>query len=673
MSFVGRTHELGAARRELAARRVLVVTGGPRSDRSAFLDVLAREVADEAGLPVYRVRVAVDSGEWSSEVVLSRLLEACGEAAREALAEPAVRTPGEAADRVVEACRGAFVAHPCVVVVDGVQAGTMDGIPSGTVDAIPTGTADGSLLAGLISVFAESESFLLVGSADAQEGAAPPSAHALDDHTVLLERAVTAHRGGRLGEADQHLRALPSDRRADGRALLTRAAVHCDRGDPRAAGPLLRRAVEAHQVGGDRHGEAWTVFLYGRMCRLRGRAEDARRLLHSAREAFRAVGEARGVAWASGELARLATRSGTPAPEALAEARRLHERAGDRRGAAWAHLWWTVARADEPGFLWQQEFTDVLRRFHEVSDRLGTAWTLHHHALTLTRADGPDGADGTDGTDGTDERQREADRLFERALALFEEADCPHGRAWTMLEYALRSPARRFLNGDWAAEIRHVFHGIGDEAGEAWVDLAEAGPPPDGEPPYELACRYPAALLDAVEWTEAGDPLIPRAARDTQPDPRPDFPRPGSPHPGDRDRPDDFRAHVRLTLLDEAPVPDVPARIALQVVPGPAHPWSTAPLPPLTARATPLGHAEIDPAYAVPVVGAKSYGSESHGAEFRFTPHRPGSHRLRFTLEDPATGTVLQQVEAEIDVVPSDPRPHRPTAPAPRPASARRA
>lgn len=290
VSFVGRTHELGAARRELAARRVLVVTGGPRSDRSAFLDVLAREVADEAGLPVYRVRVAADSGEWSSEVVLSRLLEACGEAAREALAEPAVRTPGEAADRVVEACRGAFVAHPCVVVVDGVPAGTMDAIPSGTVDAIPTGTADGSLLAGLISVFAESESFLLVGSADAQEGAAPPSAHALDNHTVLLERAVTAHRGGRLGEADQHLRALPSDRRADGRALLTRAAVHCDRGDPRAAGPLLRRAVEAHQVGGDRHGEAWTVFLYGRMCRLRGRAEDARRLLHSAREAFRRSG-----------------------------------------------------------------------------------------------------------------------------------------------------------------------------------------------------------------------------------------------------------------------------------------------------------------------------------------------------------------------------------------------
>ncbi|MFD9512958.1 tetratricopeptide repeat protein [Streptomyces mirabilis] len=598
MSFVGHTRDLAAARRELKTRRLLVVGGAPDADRTAFLDAVAREVADEAGLPVYRFRVA---------------------------------------DAVSEACRGGFVVHPCVVVVDGVSAetadgipaGTADGIPAGTADGIPAGAADGSPLAALISAFAGSESFLLVGSRDAREDAA----------------------------------ALPSDRCADGWALLARAAVHCDRGDPRAAGPLLRRAVEAHQVAGDRRGEAWAVFLYGRMCRLRGRAEDARRLLHAARERFRAVGETPGEAWAVGELARLATRSGVPDPNALAEARRLHERAGDRRGAAWAHLWWTVARADEPGFPWQEEFANVQGRFHEVSDRLGTAWTLHHHALTLARTDGTDGVDGTDGTGGTgetggtggtDERRREADRLFEGALALFEEADCPHGRAWTMLEYALRSPAHRFLNGEWAAEIRHVFHGIGDEAGEAWVDLAEAGPSPGGEPPYELACRYPAALLDTLGWTEGGEPLIPRAARDTQPEPRPGFPR-----PGDRDRPDDSRAHVRLTLLDDVPVPDVPARIALQVVPGPEHPWSTAPL---TARATSLGHAEIDPAHGVP----------ADGAEFRFTPHRPGSHRLRFTVEDSATGTVLQQVEAQIDVVPSDPGPHRPTAPAPRP-SARRA
>ncbi|MFE4823227.1 tetratricopeptide repeat protein [Streptomyces sp. NPDC056704] len=569
MSFVGRTRDLAAARRELETSRLLVVSGAPDSDRSAFLDAVAREVADEAGLAVYRFRVA-DAGERS----------------------------GEAADTVVEACRGVLAVRPCVVVVDGV----------------PAGTADGPLLAELISTFAGSQSFLLVGSTDAREDAA----------------------------------ALSFDRCAAGWALLARAAVHCDRGDPRAAGPLLRRAVEAHQVAGDRRGEAWAVFLYGRMCRLRGRPEDARRLLQAARETFRAVGEAPGEAWAAVELARLATRSGSPDPDALAEARRLHERAGDRRGAAWAHLWWTVARADEPGFPWQEEFASVQGRFHEVFDRLGTAWTLHHHALTLAR---------TDGTDRTDERRREADRLFEGALALFEEADCPHGRAWTMLEYALRSPAHRFLNGEWAAEIRHVFHGIGDEAGEAWVDLAEAGPSPGGEPPYELACRYPTALLDTLGWTEAGEPLIPRAARDTQPEPRPGFPR-----PGDRDRPDDSRAHVRLTLLDDAPVPDVPARIALEVVPGPGHPWSTAPLPPLTARATSLGHAEIHPAHGVP----------TDGAEFRFTPHRPGSHRLRFTVEDPATGTVLQQVEAEIDVVPSDPAPHRPTAPAPRP-SARRA
>ncbi|MER5829119.1 hypothetical protein ABT086_44875, partial [Streptomyces mirabilis] len=141
MSFVGHIRDLAAARRELETRRLLVVGGAPDADRSAFLDAVAREVADEAGLPVYRFRVA-DAGERSGE---------------------AGRTPGEAADAVVEACRGVFVVHPCVVVVDGV--------PAGAADAVPTGTADGSLLAGLISAFAESESFLLVGSTDAREGA----------------------------------------------------------------------------------------------------------------------------------------------------------------------------------------------------------------------------------------------------------------------------------------------------------------------------------------------------------------------------------------------------------------------------------------------------------------------------------------------------------------------
>ncbi|XES00778.1 hypothetical protein HEP87_60840 [Streptomyces sp. S1D4-11] len=126
------------------------------------------------------------------------------------------------------------------------------------------------------------------------------------------------------------------------------------------------------------------------------------------------------------------------------------------------------------------------------------------------------------------------------------------------------------------------------------------------------------------------DPLIPRAARDTQPEPRPGFPR-----PGDRDRPDDSRAHVRLTLLDDVPVPDVPARIALQVVPGPGHPWSTAPLPPLTARAASLGHAEIDPRTASPPTGRSSASPRTAPARTgcaspsRTLPPGPSSSRSR--------------------------------------------
>ncbi|MEU9286890.1 tetratricopeptide repeat protein [Streptomyces sp. NPDC048275] len=474
------------------------------------------------------------------------------------------------------------------------------------------------------------------------------------DTTVILELAVTAHHMGRLTDAEGHLATLPSGRGADGWALLTRAAVHCDRGDLRAPGPLLRRAVEAHQVAGDRRGEAWTMFQYGRLCLLRGQAEDAEKLLYAAQEAFHAIGDVRGVAWAATELGRVSFPLGTPDPEALAMARRLHEHEGDRRGAAWAHLWWILA-ADQPGFPWHNEFSAVAHRFRTVSDRVGLAWALHHHGLALARAGGPD-----------EEKRRAADRLLEKSLSLFETAGCPHGMAWTMLEHALRAPARRFLDADWSAEIRHMFRLVGDEAGEAWVDLAESAP--DTAPPYELVRRYPAAVLDAVEWTEDGDLRIPRAARHTQPEPRPDSHDPAGRGPAGRgpdDRgPDATHAHVRLTLLDDAPAQDESARIALQVVPGARHRWSTAPLPALRARATPLTHAEVEPPHAVTVT------VRGEGAEFRFTPHRPGHHRLRFTIEDPVTGAVLQQVETEIDVIPSSPGPR---AAAPRPEPARRA
>ncbi|WP_458998887.1 hypothetical protein [Streptomyces sp. SD15] len=824
---MGRGHELAVARRDLADGRPLLVTGGPGAGRSEFLDVLARELAAERGLPVCRVRVADYAGDRPSEVTLLRLLGASGAEGAGALATLIGRAPEGLMDAVVRACREVFRVRPSVVVVHGLPDGTApapllaalsetespllmssagprppsdprlavcrlvspfpgDGqelVRGGlkhrserqTLEAIERVAGDEAreLLDDLAALGIEelpAELAPLLGSATAmrelhrlellhatgegdlrlpplirslvlrgwsgaasqaranavtrtlfdaahehpgafgdhpatfvdlvsrtdtagdefvgpltdqlarrgrlaellvlrqvlrarrgdipldvplavaarEAGRPEPAAQLLATHApdtaAVLELAVTAHHMGRLGNAEGHLATLPSGRGADGWALLTRAAVHCDRGDLRAPGPLLRRAVEAHQVAGDRRGEAWTMFQYGRLCLLRGQAEDAEKLLYAAQEAFHAIGDVRGVAWAATELGRVSFPLGTPDPEALAVPRRLHEREGDRRGAAWAHLWWILASVDEPGFPWQDEFTAVVRRFRATYDQFGLAWALHHHGLALTRVSG------------SEESGREADRLFEESVLLFDIASCPHGRAWTMLEYALRAPARRFLNADWSAEIRHMFRLVGDDAGEAWVDLAES--PPGTAPPYELVRRYPAAVLDAVEWTEDGDLLIPRTARHTQPEPRPD-----SHDPDDRG-PDATHAHVRLTLLDDAPAQDESARIALQVVPGARHPWSTAPLPALRARATPLTHAEVEPPHAVTVT------VRGEGAEFRFTPHRPGHHRLRFTIEDPVTGAVLQQVETEIDVIPSAPGPR---AAAPRPEPARRA
>ncbi|MFF4351573.1 AAA family ATPase [Streptomyces sp. NPDC001530] len=851
--LVGRTRELAGARRQLASGRPLVVTGEPGMGKSAFLGVLARQLAEERGLPVHRVRVA-DFG-LRSDVTLLRLLGACGEAGARALTEVVGQAPAAVPNAVVHICRQLFLAHPAVVVVDGV----------------PTGTAADDLLADLVSAFSRTLSFLLVGSADARppqgahvalchlraldradasalvretagrhgltaveelpeelvetasgnpllarvvgaqmaaavesgrlptvvrlpapawasdearrlldvlaalgveefpadlvhtlwgrptsavyelcryevlhltdEGnlrlpsvirslvvqewsdaelrdrtadaartlvgaaeenpaafgdhpavfvalvgrtsvacdfvgpladqlaqrgrlaellvlrqvlwartgevalavplavatretgqpelaAALLTAHASDDN-ALLQRAITAHHMGLLAEAGRHLSALPSGRGAEAWTLLTRAAVHCDRGDLRAAGPLLRRAVEAHQVAGDRRGEAWTVFQYGRLCLLRGEVEDAEKLLHAAQEEFHALGDARGVAWAHTELGRLSLQLGTAHPYELSQIRLAHENLGDPRGAAWARLWWVLANADAPDFPWEDEFPSVIHHFRDVSDQLGHAWALHHHALTLAR------------TNGTADSRSEADLLFVEAIQLFKATDCPHGRAWTLLERGLHDPTRRFLHHRWAGDIRHWFRLIGDDAGEAWLDLAESSV--GSSPPYELARRFPSVLLDSVTWTEDGDLLLPRAARYTQPEPRPDA-----------YDPDAFRSRVRLTLLD-----DTPTRIALEIVPGARHPWSTGPLPPLTAHAVPLTHADVQPPHAI----------NADGAEFRFTPRLPGRHRILFTITDHATGAVLQQVETEIDVWSIGPAP-RMSAPAAAPVTA---
>ncbi|WP_159052052.1 hypothetical protein, partial [Streptomyces niveiscabiei] len=67
------------------------------------------------------------------------------------------------------------------------------------------------------------------------------------------------------------------------------------------------------------------------------------------------------------------------------------------------------------------------------------------------------------------------------------------------------------------------------------------------------------------------------------------------------------------------------------------------------ARATPLTPADITPEHAVTIRPGPPDDTDA-GAEFRFTPLRPGRHRIRFTVEHHLTGTVLQELETEFDV-----------------------
>ncbi|MFI7408853.1 DUF6879 family protein [Streptomyces sp. NPDC049627] len=104
-----------------------------------------------------------------------------------------------------------------------------------------------------------------------------------------------------------------------------------------------------------------------------------------------------------------------------------------------------------------------------------------------------------------------------------------------------------------------------------------------------------------------------------------------------------------LTLLDDDPTPGTDARIELRVRSGPRHPWSQpgADRPELTAVATPLTPAEIEPG-RVSLRPSRSGGDGA--AQVVFRAERAGTHRISVTVLDKTTGTVLQRVETTVDV-----------------------
>ncbi|MET8983474.1 hypothetical protein ABZX85_48745 [Streptomyces sp. NPDC004539] len=457
----------------------------------------------------------------------------------------------------------------------------------------------------------------------------PPVATARRDGQVGA--AVKKWERGNLREAARLLAAIPDRRPANGWVLHTRAAVACDRGDLRGVGPLLRRAIEAHQVAGDLRGEAWAMLYYGRWRLLSGDFDEGEKLIDAARVAFQDVHDAEGIDWAGAEQMRLAMLLGVsgftddvPVDDAFPT--RIQP---NRRHEMWANLFFALSKAGD----WRHRAPLVLR------DQLCAAWSRHFTIirawLSLPSSPG-----------------RVGDEIIELSLNIkaFANLGCPHGSAWTSLELAIRNP--HHPSGPHSfAHARARFTEIGDEAGLAWTTLAQAlanneDPPPEAL--RELARRYPPTLLATTEWPwDHGRFRIPFAARLLIPEPRyehAEFRLPAT------------ESKVRLTLHDDH-------RLTLQVVPGPRHPWSTSPtLPWLSARATPLTPADIDPDHAVTIRPGPPDDTDA-GAEFRFTPHRPGPHRIRFTVEHHLTGTVLQEVETEFDVTDTTTTPSTGTTP----------
>ncbi|MGA4839918.1 hypothetical protein [Streptomyces sp. G45] len=436
---------------------------------------------------------------------------------------------------------------------------------------------------------------------------------------AALETAVAQRCAGLLAEATTTLDAIPGDV-PNGWVLHTRAAVQCDRGELAGADRLLRSAVEAHQVRGDRRGEAWAIHHYGRLRLIRGDLEEAQKRLETARHLFADLGDQQGQAWTETELGKVHLLYGSheDAAQRLKTALGLHSSNLDPRGKAWTSLWLALIPGESGAPLFGDSTArDAERIFRDVPDHLGLAWARHYRALLAHPARGRQTTVGA------------RSRLL-LSMAGFRQTDCPHGFAWSHLEMSdLQQWDERTghtgRTGRTAPALAHpdpgrLFTLIDDPSGPHWLAIRPLGSP---------------------------DP-IPLTARLTIPEPGTRF-RTGALSPATHSR-------IRVLLLDDRSTTGTASRIALCVEPGPEHPWAdpagpAAGLPWLTVRATPLTPADVEPAHAMTL---RPSARATDAAEFLFTPRRAGRHRLLFTVEHHDTATVLQEVETYIDVVEGD-------------------
>ncbi|MER6677060.1 AAA family ATPase [Streptomyces sp. NPDC000983] len=473
----------------------------------------------------------------------------------------------------------------------------------------------------------------------------------LPDHARILlkddesaravhERAAIEYQSGNLRAALSTLDTRPPD--TDGPHVawyaLIRGAVLCDQGNAYDADRLLSFAAQQLDRFKCRRGHGWALFHLARTYLLRGWAAQAEDMLDVAEQELRSIGDQRGLNWIATERIRLpgGLRTDPDGRATLA----AHRKADDLRGVGWTELYLALRYA-VVGTMGAAHSTlgQADRSFVTCQDALGSAWARHRLALF-----GPTDSEGDMGQ-------------WELIHEQFQETGCTVGTAWTLLERASRTtpgePARR-LQAMAASEFRAV----SNPRGLAWAEavravLVEPGTGPDRA---TLASTLPPELPDREQliqqiamFCDAGGPLnghpIPFHARDIPVTVSAGSDLMGDPGVGPRCR-------VRITLLDESPTTGTTARLLLRVSPEPGHPWAAggAAAPWLTATALPLTRATLEPASAHLVPSEQ----EAHGAEFDFTPHRTGTHRLRFTIALARTGTVLQQVETELDILDHD-------------------
>nr|WP_223190014.1 hypothetical protein [Streptomyces sp. TRM68416] len=457
---------------------------------------------------------------------------------------------------------------------------------------------------------------------------------------AVHERAANHQHRGHLDDA---LAALgPEPETEDLHAawnLLVRGAVLCDQGKVLEATRHLQLSAHLHRMFDCPRGRGWALLHLARVSLLRGLTTEAGRQLAQAERTLRSVGDVRGQNWVATERVRLQGQlgAGTPARDTAEEAIAAHKSAGDLRGVGWTHLWLgrlEAASGRVHKARWQWAHADEY--FALCQDALGHAWTQHRTALLPP----PDG-------------YRSPGVGVEEWLDIhreFVEIGCTHGRAWTLVELAARVPGAE-LSAAFLSTADTDFELLDDSGGRSWVRAVQAV---HGGDPHRFAPLDPVDMPWADQLTleisafldAGGDRGIPARARDlVLTSSGDDLAEAG---PGLRGP----RCRVRITLLDESPTAGTTSRLLVRVSPQDGHPWAVdaEAAPWLTATALPLTRASLEPASAL----LRPSRLAEHGAEFDFVPHRTGTHRIRFTIALERTGTVLQQVETELDILDND-------------------